>query len=244
MRVYFDNNIIISIEKNEIDLVNLKDEFGSDAEFVYSYIHIQELLESGFRFDELKDNRLNTIRKITKNKCLIPNTNKLESEFLLLTMDPEFVLQHLKPTEFLVREMKNLIKNIDNNREILVKALEIDIIRLNNYSVNEVIEHINKAFVNNINLDLRTLINYTGVLLHEQICSIFNILDIVGFWKDTKTEKSNMARAYDASHAYFASGCNYFVSNDTKALKKTKVAYHFNDIHATEIVEWKSIKKI
>lgn len=243
MRVYLDNNIIISIEKNEIDLEDLRDKFGSNTEFVYSYIHIQELLESGIRFDEFKDNRLNTIRKITKNKYLVPNPQKLESEFLLLTLDPELVLRDVKALQLVNREMKNLAKDIDNNREKLVKALEIDIIRLNNYSVNEVIEHINKALVNNIYLDLRTLINCMGVLLHEQICSIFNVLDIVGFWKDKKTEKSNMARAYDSSHAYFASGCNFFVSNDTKALKKTMVAYHFNNIQTTEIIEWKSIKR-
>lgn len=77
-----------------------------------------------------------------------------------------------------------------------------------------------------------------GVFLHEQICSIFNLLDMIGYWKDKETTKSNMARVYDASHTYLASGCDFFVTNDNRCSKKAKVAYFLKNVK-TEIINWK-----
>jgi uncharacterized protein YutD len=76
-----------------------------------------------------------------------------------------------------------------------------------------------------------------GAFMHEQICSIFNFLDFVGFWKDKNSSKSNMARMYDASHAYFASGCDFFISNDLRARMKSKVAYEFKNIKS-QVIDW------
>jgi len=241
MKVYLDNNIIISIEENEIKLSDLKNYFGADVEFVYSYIHIQELLEAGLRFEELKVKRLETIRKITKSKLINPHLLDRENEFIFTHQDPELMLGKVQATQFINDKLKSLTSiNDKHHGDRLVKALNIDISRLNNYPIDEVINIIDRAFRSNLNIELDMYITLTGLLLHEQICSIVNLLDLIGFWKDKKTSKSNMARLYDASHAYFAAGCQYFVSNDTRCILKTKVAYNILNI-GTQIIEWKKI---
>jgi len=237
MRVYLDNNIIVSIENQEFDITDLKNHFGINTEFVYSYIHIQELLEAKNRLEELKENRLETIRRITKNKHIYPDTLNTKCPFFIIEEDPIHVLQKVQAMSIITDELSQLVKNIDRNREKFIQALSIDITRINNYSEEEVIETINKAMLNNISLDLKALIDPMGLFLHEQICSIFNILDLIGFWKDKKTERSNMARMYDASHAYFAAGCDIFLSNDRKTVKKSKVAYSLKGIN-TKVSEW------
>ena len=50
-----ENNILISIEDKKIEITDLRKHFGKNTEFVYSYIHIQELLEAGTGFEALKD---------------------------------------------------------------------------------------------------------------------------------------------------------------------------------------------
>ncbi len=243
MRVYLDNNIIVSIEKNEIDIEDLREKFGADSEFVYSYIHIEELLETGVGFDKLRDKRLNNLREITKSRQIVPFYQNINSEFLIYTVDPQSVLSTVQSFHSLGKErIKVFADKFDSNRELLVKALGIDIKRLNNYSVDEVVNCINIALTNNLYIDLRTLLNCMGLLLHEQILSIFNVLDVIGFWKDEKTERSNISRLYDASHTYFASGCNIFVSNDKRCRAKAKVAYKLNNI-GTEIIEWDMIQR-
>ena len=51
-----------------------------------------------------------------------------------------------------------------------------------------------------------------------------------------------MARIYDASHAYFAAGCDIYLSNDRKAVKKSKVAYSLQGIN-TKVSGWNENSK-
>ena len=238
MRVYLENNILISIEDKKIEIADLKKHFGSNTEFVYSYIHLQELLEAGTGFEALKDKRLESIRKIMQYKHIVPQFENLGNEFLILNEDPESVLSRLQPYQFINGELKGAVQVVDNYRERLVQTLGIDIKRLNNYSVDEVVKQISNALNSNLYFDLKSLIDCMGLQLHAQINSIFNILDMIGYWKDEKTERSNMTRVYDSSHTYFASGCNYFVSNDKRCRAKAKVAYHLKNIK-TEVISWK-----
>jgi len=237
MRVYLDNNIVISIEEKKIEISDLRKHFGMNSDFVYSYIHIQELLEAGTGFESLKDKRLQSIRNITQSRHIVPQLQSLVNEFFILNEDPALVLSRIQPYQFINREVKGEVQVVDNYRERLVQALGIDIKRLNNYSVDEVIKQINDALNSNLYFDLRTLIDCMGLHLHAQIYSIFNMLDMIGYWKDEKTIRSNMARVYDSSHAYFAAGCDYFVSNDKRCRAKAKVAYHLKDIK-TEVISW------
>ena len=64
MKIYLDNNIFVSIEDKEIELNELKNIFGSNAKFVYSYIHVLELLEAKKDFEQLKKIRFKTINEV------------------------------------------------------------------------------------------------------------------------------------------------------------------------------------
>jgi len=86
-------------------------------------------------------------------------------------------------------------------------------------------------------------IDLSGNTLRERICTLFNRLDDVGFWKDKKTKKSNLARLYDSSHAYFASSCVYFVSNDKRTLNKANVAYSFYNLK-TKAISFDEFKQV
>ena len=228
MKIYVDNNILVSIEKNEIDINELKDHFGKNAHFVYSYIHLQELLEAKINFETLKRLRFDTIRRLTNNKQIKPIVSR-EEKFFINIEDPNEVLMILKEHNYINERMHNSSERFNNiDREK----------RINNYSDSEVLDFLNKTMTKNWELNLNELINPMGVFMHEQISSIFNFLDFVGFWKDKNTNRANMARMYDASHAYFASGCDFFVSNDRNARMKSKVAYKFKDLN-TKVIDWK-----
>lgn len=242
MRIYIDNNILISIENKEIKIDDLINFYGKTAEFVYSYIHIQELLEFQDKVENLKYKRFETIEKLTQNKYIRPIPS-IDRKFDIVNEHPESVFQTVKKYYFLTNEIRQYANNFDLiDRKKLIEILEIDIKRINNFSEMEVIDYFNNALSKNLEVNLQTIIDSMGILLHDQISSIFNLLDFIGFWKDKKSSKANMARAYDASHAYFAAGCNVFLSNDLRARKKSKVAYAIKGIE-TNIYEWKINKQ-
>ena len=229
MRIYLDNNIIVSIEKNEIDFVPIiKD--SRNFSFVYSYAHIQELLEAKNNFDELKTVRLKTIKEIMNNVQIYPDGN-------VQVENPENIIQILMMTSIIQEKLRNAANNFNPDRTKLISKLGIDEKRINNYKPEEVIDYINTAISNNLVIEFRDLIDLAGNLLRERICTLFNLLDFVGFWKDKKTERSNLARVYDSSHTFFASYCDIFISNDQRARNKAKVAYSLYNIR-TEILSY------
>lgn len=71
MRVYLDNNIFVSIEDKEISL----DVFRKNYSYVYSYAHIQELMEAKNNFEDLKRIRLKTILDLTDNAYIYTDYN-------------------------------------------------------------------------------------------------------------------------------------------------------------------------
>lgn len=237
MKVYLDNNILILIEQKQIAIEDIRRYLGSDIEFVYSSVHIKEFLEIGSDYYKYESIRLETIRNITKNLYIKPYLRNIESEFLFIKEEPKIVLDKVQSTHYLTDEIKMSAEELDNYRTELVKALEIDITRLYYYPVEEVIVCLNRALKAKLNIGLETLINGSGFFLQDKICSIFNILDLIGFWKDKKSSRSNMARIYDALHSYYACGCNVFVTNDERCVPKAKVAYSLYNI-GTRIIYW------
>lgn len=65
----------------------------------------------------------------------------------------------------------------------------------------------------------------------NRIAAIFEVLDMLGFWKDKATSKSNYARLWDSSHTFYASYCHYFITDDKRTINKAKVVY---DIYKIE----------
>lgn len=220
MRVYLDNNILVSIEENEISI----ESFLSSNEsiiYVYSYVHIQELLEAKKDSEKLKLMRIKTISDLTNNKYLYPDNNKIA----LKTEAPEKVILTLEAFGSLTEIFRKAVLDYNIDRNNLIRILEIDEKRINNYSAAEVLDYINDILKRKLLIGFNSLIELSGASLREKISTLFNLLDFIGFWKDKKDERSNLARAFDSSHAYFASNCDQFVSNDKRARCKTKVAY-------------------
>lgn len=225
MKVYLDNNIYVSIEDKEISLDVFK---GIDKKysFVYSYAHIQELMEAKSNFDELKKVRLKTILDLTNNIYIFTDNNQISSK----TENPENVILTLKMFSGLMEITRQAIYNFNIDRAKLINLLGIDEKRMNNYTPNEVINYIDKATSRRLLIGFNNLIDLSGFSLRERIITLFSLLDFVGFWKDKKTKRSNLTRMYDSSHTYFSSCCDLFVSNDLRARNKAKVAYEFYKI--------------
>lgn len=110
---------------------------------------------------------------------------------------------------------KKFVMGLDRNR--LIEKLEINVKELNNYSVEELSSRFGGIIMD--------YVLSSAITIQEGFQSFFNILDWLGFWRDKYTERSTMARAYDAGHAYFATYCDYFVTNDKRTRNKANVVY-------------------
>ena len=213
MNIYIDNNVLIDHEENK-DILPIRE----DLRYYYSYIHIDEMIELGDKLEEKKSKRLEAIRVLTKGKCLLNND---DYEVTAFNMDPDSIFSIcLSPSYSTgwenLKELQSQFE-IKEKRDAIIKILKIDVRRLNNYSVNELVQK--------YGADLYNYVNLSSMNTQTAFQSLFNFLDMIGFWADKFTAKSNMARCYDANHAYFASYCNYFVTNDKRTMNKANVAY-------------------
>lgn len=172
----------------------------------------------GDRFEALKNKRLETIQNITNDHFIMNDDNNSLQRYIVA---PETMLTcYMNPINMKIMESQKMgYKSfpIDKNRDTIIKEMDIDIRRLNNYSASDIAKQFG------------SLIHYyiinTSYTWQNVFSSFFNILDLIGFWRDKLTEKSNMARSYDADHAYHASICDYFVTNDKRTMNKANVVY-------------------
>ena len=213
MLIYLDNNIIIDYEdgKKELPLV-------PEVNFVYSYTHIQELLEIKDNLDKRKAKRLQTIKRLTSSKYVQHNDNM---QLSLYEVDPSRVL--VSATSSLSKQHSLLISQatshwmVDKSPKLFVDKLNIEKKVINNYSPEMLIEKYGNIIIG--------YIISTSNSLQEGFQSCFNILDAIGFWQDNINKGSTMNRSFDANHAYFATLCDYFVTNDRNTRVKSNVAY-------------------
>jgi len=239
MLIYPDNNIFVYLENNQIDINSLHNYFDNKCEFVYSYPHIQELLEKNKDFEELKKQRLKSISNITENSYLSTNADNIQ----ISKNTPDSVLSIIQQIPWLFNAFRDAAKNFSIDRDTLINKLGIDIKRLNNFSESEVIGHIDLLLREKILIGFNDFIESSGEDLHAKINTIFNFLDLIGYWKDKQSKRSNLARMYDASHAFFASKCNYFLTGDKRARYKVSVAYKYLGIE-TKIISLEEIMKL
>ena len=210
MKVYLDNNIIIDIEKGKLKLP-----VDYIVEYPYSYVHIEELLESGNRLSELKEVRFSTLASMSKNKYMFQENQQI----CFVDKSPYEVYGLFNP---LVMQVKKLIKDLSNNFNIdeeLKTKLEIDKNIINNLTVSELIKKYGSIII--------SYVNNTSSTLQEKFQSFFNILNAVGYWSDKAGKGSNLNRIYDANHAFYASACDYFVTNDKRTMMKANFLYKY-----------------
>ena len=66
--------------------------------------------------------------------------------------------------------------------------------------------------------------------LHNRMAAMIEFIDMLGYWRDKQTDKSNTARFWDANHAFYASYCDYFISDDKRNRNKCRVVYEIYGI--------------
>ena len=218
MKVYLDNNIIIDIENGRYILPK-----EYNVEFPYSYVHIEELIESGVRLSELKTIRLNTLSCVSNNEYIFQDNQKL----YFIDKSPKEVYNWFSP---IIMELKRIIKEKVNKfdlEENLKAKLQIDKNITNNLTISQFIEKYGNIVLGYLDESSDTL--------QENFQSFFNILNGLGYWSDKKRNGTNINRVYDANHAFYASSCDYFVTNDKKAMMKANFIYSYYGIKTKSI---------
>lgn len=240
MTVYLDNNIIVSIENGDYSLADVIKVLPKDeVRFFYSAAHIFEIenFQGSIKISksELLNKRFETIRTIFKNNYLYLD---LENNSLLhLIQDPQEVYETITSVYFGIEVMKKFSSLLSKEqKEEIRKQLGIEIQKLNNYTPFQVIEHLNqKLEILGNNYSIVEMIEHGIQLfgqegknfgLHNRIAGIFDLLDLCGYWKDKETSKSNYARLWDSNHTFFASYCDFFISDDKRTKNKASVVFH------------------
>lgn len=238
MRVYLDNNIIVSLENGDYSLSRIFDLIpNTNLEFYYSSSHIFELEtfkgSKNVSKENLNSKRFNTITKLTQNKYLYiqPKSDTIVE----LSMEPQEAYDTISTSQIGLSAMNGFVNLIPKStQEDLRKEMGIEITKLNNYSRQEIIEQLNyklaetgsnQSFLDIIESSIKTVNNSSGSNLDLRTSVIFGLLDLFGYWKDEFTDTSNYARLWDSQHAYFATYCDYFISDDKRTRNKTEVVY-------------------
>lgn len=234
---YLDNNIIIDIEQGNVSIETLISNIDTEIkQFFYSAAHLQEAHEIKGTPTEIKERlkkRFLTISKITNNNYLF---HELKTKIVHKQIEkPEIVYQTITEVKFGQTAMKSMVNSSNEEQKAVFRnQLNLDITKLNNYSPEEVVEQINEKKEAFGGYSLIGLIDHTITLfpnnkdfgLHNKFGGVFEMLDLVGYWKDKYNEKSNYARLWDSNHAYFSSFCDYFISEDKRTRNKANVAFH------------------
>ena len=118
----------------------------------------------------------------------------------------------------------------------LRKKLDFDSTIFNNVSPELVLEMIDERVKKKLNIDLMTYLKATEAFGGKPLYhTLFNLIDSANNWGDKKTSHSNVARLYDAAHAYFAQICDVLVTNDKRMRAKTKTVYSFLGVNTSVV---------
>ena len=243
MRAYLDFNVFVSIINQDFSVEQLLSNvgLGRSVSLPYSSAHIFEIdnitaSNPTLRLDRISE-YLTTFELITQGEYLymeLPSNN-----IFLLHENPSQVYQtitgmgNLKPIfkgimNFMPEEQKNQLR----------QELGIDKKEINNYRSEEVIRHLDSKSSIFMGMSCVEMIEYAVKLhpngkefgLHNRFAGIFELLDMLGYWTDKPTSKSNVARLWDVNHCYYASFCDYFISDDKRTRNKAKVVFNLYDI--------------
>jgi len=243
---YLDNNVIIEIEQGNISTDTLINNIDKQiSRIYYSAAHLQEAHEirgTPIEIKERLNKRFQTISQITNDNYLF---HELKTQIVhKQTEKPQTVYQTITDVSFAQDSMKNMVNNVDESQRSTFRSqLNIDITRLNNYSPEEVVKQINEKKELFDGFSLIELMDHAITLfpdnkdfgLHNKFGGVFELLDMIGYWKDKYTEKSNYARLWDSNHAYFSSFCDYFISDDKRTRNKANVTFHIFDKKTTAL---------
>ena len=230
MNVYLDNNVYVDIECHELNLLDFISK--DNASYYYSSEIIDELLEGESVCNLNQSARIELIEKICRSNCILPNIEVPE----FYKKSPRWFYDNNTTDLFRIlrRHLTNNVSNIRPDHDAVLKELSLKRIEINNISPNDIF--------NRIDCSLNKSINKFGVneyLVKSEAkgrgvySTLFNLLDAVCYWKDKNGIE--VSRMYDASHAYFAQLCDYFVTNDKRLSYKARAVYAFIGIKTNVI---------
>ncbi|NAY91401.1 hypothetical protein GTQ34_05665 [Muricauda sp. JGD-17] len=243
---YIDNNILIDFEDNEIGRFDLIENVDNRiVDLYYSAAHLQEAHEmkesDPSSFHSRLERRCKSISRLTKNKYFYHELPSNQVHKMIL--EPKEVYETITAVSFGQSMMKAMMNMIDEEqKKSFREQLNINPLRINNYSPKEVIEHINTKLGLFGDMSIVKMVEQSIDFhpqgktfgLHNRIAGLFEFIDMIGYWKDKYTQKSNYARLWDSNHCYFGIFCDYFISNDRRTRNKAKVAYEIYNI-ATKV---------
>lgn len=235
--VYLDYNIFYGLGEGTIlhdDLIACIGK-SEPVGFSYSEAHILEVCnipESTSNRMDIVKKRLDMMNYLSEGLYLYQNDNNPESiKYAYVDAYEMFKIAESESYKrFIMRSASNFVGEKDRKsvRDLMATPSK----ELNNYSPEQAIAHIARlASLANMSIwELRDQIrsfhyNKEQMGFHNDVAGFFEILDILGFWRDDYHESSNYARLWDALHTAFAGYCHYFVTADKKTFNKAKVIY-------------------
>ena len=243
-------NIFIDIEQNSLSTSDLLQNIDQDiTDFFYSASHLHEAneitAETNLELKNRLEKRFKIISSVTNDNYLFQEskTNKAHK----LKEIPSVVFNTINDVPFAQNMMKGMMNTVSEVQKAeFRKQLNIDPIRINNYSPKEVIEQINSksdlmggfSLVSMIEKAIEFHPQGKEMCLHNRFVGIFEMLDMFGYWKDKYNKKSNYARLWDASHSHFSSYCDYFICNDKRTRNKANVVFEIYEIE-TKVLDSK-----
>jgi hypothetical protein len=142
-----------------------------------------------------------------------------------------------------MKALSNLIN--EEQRKSVREMMGVDSKEVNNYTIVQVLEHLEKmAGMANMTfvefMAKAKSLNQSSYTFdfHNDVAAVFEILDLVGYWKDNYKEDSNYARLWDSSHCAFASICDFFITNDRNTANKSQVVYSMYGV-TTQVTLWR-----
>ncbi len=236
MNAYLDYNIFTAISQGEYNIDRIRGIDRGITHFPYSAAHIQEADNISHTDPQQRnrfiDERLTTIRQVSNNYYIYYELKTNQIHFL--KEDPCNVLETIREYPIAQTFMQVFTSFISPEQKKSYRdAMGIDPRLLNNYQPTDVVEHLNQhliilgnySFIDVIDTAMSHFPQDGTYGLHNKIAAVYELLDLMGYWKDKESLTSNYARLWDASHTHYASYCDYFISDDKRTRYKAKVVY-------------------
>lgn len=221
MRVYLDNNVLVDVEQGKIKEVDLRSK--PNTEYYYSDAHLGELLEARGNPKVSHDGRLDLITRICGHNCVLSG----------VLSDPEFIKKDVYEMYRIAdTPIRSAISTMAiRGAEIFEKVrlrLGFEGRQFNNEPPEKVLAIIDERMKEKLGIGLMPYLlsseAFGGKVLYY---TLLNLIDTANYWGDTKTDHSEVARLYDASHSYSAIICDSLVTSDKRMMAKVKAIYSF-----------------
>lgn len=221
MKVYLDNNVLVDIESGKYQLSDFIS--INNADYYYSDAHLEELLEAKGNPKISQEGRLALLSMICGQECILTGGYG-RPEFIEKDVAEMYRIADNPIRAYISAIAQNGTNTFDNIR----RELGFESCRFNNDEPEKVLCAIDEKMEEKLGMGLGEYLirseAYGGKALYG---TLLNIIDTANYWGDKKTGHSEIARLYDASHAYLASICDVLVTSDKKMRSKVIAIYSF-----------------